>query len=145
MRVILGPRPRATMTRVSSDLSSRYGAPRAWQRPTLIAVSTLLAAAFLGWLAWATWIHATPPVRSELISFDATRAARVSAVVEVRLAEDAEDAECRLRALAQDHSVVGELVFTPVDGRNEQSFRVERQANSVTLLGCTAKGQQRPQ
>jgi hypothetical protein len=48
-----------------------------------------------------------------------------------------------VRALAQDHSVVGEMSFTPQDGDNAVSVRTERIATSVDLVGCTAEGQPR--
>ncbi len=133
------------MTRVSSDLSTRYGAPRTWQRPAVIIVSVLVVAAFLGWLAWAVWFHATPEVRSELGTYTVDSSSQVTVVVDVQLDEGAEDVECRVSALASDHSAVGELVFEPEDGRNERSFRTERLADAVSLVGCTAKGQPRPQ
>ena len=53
-------------------------------------------------------------------------------------------ARCVVRALADDHSVVGEVAFTPVDGRNEVVIRTERRATSADLVGCTAEGQSRP-
>lgn len=126
------------------DLGDRYGR-RASRRPLAITLTVLLAAAFLGWLAWATWFHATPAVRSEFISFKVHDEHRVTAVVDVDLDDEARDAECVLRVLAEDHSVVGELPFEPVDGRNTEEIRTEREATSVTLVGCTAKGQPRPQ
>ena len=65
-----------------------------------------------------------------------------TAVVEVDLDEGA-DASCRVRALAEDHSTVGELAFTPTDGRNEVEVRTERRATTVEWLGCKAPGQPR--
>ena len=53
-------------------------------------------------------------------------------------------ASCTLRAFAEDHTVVGELVFVPEDGRSDQDVRTERRATSVELLGCTAPGQNHP-
>lgn len=126
------------------DLADRYGR-RASRRPLAITLTVLLAAAFLGWLAWATWFHATPEVRSEFISFTVHDEHRVTAVVEVDLDDGARDPECVLRVLAEDHSVVGERAFEPVDGRNTEEIRTEREATSVTLVGCTADGQPRPQ
>ena len=50
-----------------------------------------------------------------------------------------------LRAYAEDHTVVGELSFTPErSGRTDQTVRTERRATSVELMGCTAEGQNRP-
>jgi len=55
-----------------------------------------------------------------------------------------QDASCRVRALAEDKTAVGELAFTPVDGVNEVVIRTERRATSVEKLGCTAPDQPRP-
>jgi hypothetical protein len=132
------------MTGVSTDLSSRYGSAPIRQRQVVIALCVALAAAFLGWVAWAAWFHATPSVTSELVSFRIVDAHEATAVLEVDLEGDAEDVTCRVQALASDHSVVGEQSFSPVDGRNEVSLRTEREATSVSKLGCTAEGQSRP-
>jgi len=133
------------MTGVSTDLSSRYGTAPGRQRQLVVVLCAVLVAAFLGWVAWAAWFHATPSVKSELVSFKVTGPHEATAVIEVDLDDDAEDAKCRVQAVAPDHSVVGELTFTPVDGRNEVSVRTEREATSVAGLGCTAEGQPRPQ
>ena len=132
------------MTGVSTDLSSRYGTAPGRQRQVVVLLCVVLAAAFLGWVAWAAWFQATPSVTSELASFKVVGPHEATAVVEVDLDDDATDAKCRVQAVAADHSVVGELTFTPVDGRNEVSVRTEREATSVAKLGCTAEGQTRP-
>ncbi len=128
---------------MSSDLQSRYGDPRRTRR-TAIVIGIVVAAAFLGWLAWATWDHATPDVSSELGPNQVIDAHTATAVVNVDLGEDAEDVNCQVKALATDHSVVGIIDFEPVDGRNEVTIATERQATAVELVGCTAKGQSRP-
>jgi hypothetical protein len=133
------------MTGVNTDLSSRYGTGPGRQRQVVIVLCVVLAAAFLGWVAWAAWFHATPSVKSELVSFKVVDPHEATAVIEVDLDDDATDPECRVQAIAPDHSVVGELTFVPVDGRNEVSVRTEREATSVAKLGCTAEGQSRPQ
>ena len=130
------------MDLVSADLAERYGTRRTWRRTALVAGASVIAAGFLGWLAWATWFHANPAVESELSTFRIVDQHEAGAVIDVSLADDTE-ASCRVRALAQDHSVVGELSFTPRDGRNTVSVRTERIATSVDLVGCTAKGQPR--
>ena len=53
--------------------------------------------------------------------------------------------DCRLRAYADDHTVVGEMTFAPREGGNTVDVRTERLATSVELVGCTAEGQSRPQ
>lgn len=130
------------MVRVSVDLSDRYGTNRSRGR-LIVVVSVVVVAVFAVWLAWATWFHATPEVTSELGNYSVVDAHRVEAEAHVSL-EDGAEANCKIRALAADHAVVGELNFTPVDGRNELTIRTERKATSVDLVGCTAPGQNRP-
>lgn len=127
----------------TTDLSERYGAPAPWRRPALVTGIALLAAVFVGWVLWAAWSHGTPTVESELAAYDVAGEHAATAVVEVAL-DDGADASCRVRALAEDHSIVGELAFTPTDGRNDVEVRTERRATSVELIGCTTPDQQRP-
>jgi hypothetical protein len=126
-----------------SDLAARYGTPSPLRRRVTVLLVVALAAAALGWLAWTAFFHASPPVESALSSYEIASDNEVTAVVQVSLADDTV-ASCRVRALADDHSTVGELAFEPVDGANRVTVRTERRATSVTLLGCTAPGQPRP-
>ncbi|MEI5672844.1 MULTISPECIES: DUF4307 domain-containing protein [unclassified Nocardioides] len=131
----------------STALAERYGAPAPWRRRVLWAVSAAVAAVFLAWLAWTIADQSTKPVDSDLVSFDVVDEHTATAVVDVRVADDATDVSCLLRAFAEDHSVVGERAFTPEPGdpnRMEESVRTERRATSVEFLGCTAEGQARP-
>ncbi|MDF1603325.1 DUF4307 domain-containing protein [Nocardioides sp. YIM 152315] len=127
-----------------TDLADRYGAPSPRRRQALIGLSVVVAAAFLGWLGWTIWDQSTPDARSDLVGYDVVDEHHAIATVEVRLADDDVEASCTLRAFAEDHSVVGELVFTPTDGTSEQDVRTERRATSVELLGCTTPDQKRP-
>jgi hypothetical protein len=130
----------------STALAERYGAPRPWRRRATWGVSGLLAVVFLGWLAWTIADQSTLPVESDLVSFDVVDEHAASVLVDVRVADDATGVSCLVRAFAEDHSVVGELSFTPAAGgdRTEESVRTERRATSVELIGCTADGQARP-
>jgi hypothetical protein len=128
----------------TTDLGDRYGAPKPWRRAVVIGISVALAGAFLGWLGWTIWEQSTPQVRSNLVGYDVVDEHHTTATVAVRLADDDVEASCTLRAYAEDHSVVGELVFAPDQGQSEQDVRTERRATSVELLGCTAPGQNRP-
>ena len=130
-------------TEPASDLVSRYGDPRRGRQLALV-LGGVVAATFLGWLAWAIWFHATPEVTSTLTTYDVVDAHTATAVLEVSVEGDAEEATCRVQALAADHSVVGVLDFEPVDGRNEVTITTERKATTVERVGCTAKGQSRP-
>lgn len=127
-----------------TDLADRYGAPSPRRRQALVGVCVVLAAAFLGWLGWTIWDQSTPEVRSNLVGYRVVDEHHATATLEVRLADDDVEASCTLRAYAEDHNVVGELVFVPQHGRNEEDVRTERRATSVELLGCTTAGQKRP-
>ena len=129
---------------MTTDLADRYGAPARWRRPATIGLVALLAVIGLTWLAWSAWFHGTPDVRSEVVSFEVTSDHEVAARLDVRLGADDIDATCRLRALAEDKTAVGELAFTPVEGTNEVVIRTERRATTVEKLGCTTDGQPRP-
>ena len=129
---------------VTTDLADRYGAPSRWRRPAAVALAATLAVVGLGWLGWTVWFHTTPDVTSDLVSFDVTSDYETQARLDVRLGEDDVEASCRLRAFAEDHTPVGEVVFTPVGGTNEVVIRTERRATTVEKLGCTADGQPRP-
>jgi hypothetical protein len=130
--------------RVTTDLADRYGAPARWQRPVIIGVAALLAVVGLGWLVWTAWFHSTPEVSSEVITFEVTSDYEIRARVDVRLDDGVQDASCRVRALSEDKTAVGELAFAPVAGTNEVVIRTERRATTVEKLGCTAEGQPRP-
>ena len=128
-----------------TDLADRYGAPSAGRRWTLMAVVVVVVAAFLGWLGWTIWSQSTPEVTSSMSGFHVVDEHSATADVTVKLANEDVHATCTLRAYAADHTVVGELPFTPdASGRSTQTIRTEREATSVELLGCTAPGQNRP-
>lgn len=132
----------------SGHLTDRYGAPSPWRRRTVAAVVAAFVAAFAGWLAWTTWLHSTPQVTSELLSFqvDGQHAATATVAVDVSPGVDGSTARCLLRAYAEDHTTVGEAPFTPTEGsgRYSESVRTERQATSVELVGCTTPDQNTP-
>lgn len=133
---------------ISQDsLQDRYGAAAPWRRRALVGASAALALVFLGWLGWTTWVHATPAVSSALVGYQVVDEHSATARVEVRLEDADVRASCLLRAFAEDHTVVGELSFTPEYGATqpvELAVRTERRATSVSLVGCTAPGEPRP-
>ena len=128
-----------------TDLADRYGAPAPWRRVVLLGTCVVVVAAFLGWLGWTAWAHSTPDVDSEIVGYHVVDEHTAEATVDVRLENPQVVATCTLRAYAEDHTVVGELSFTPESsGRSDRTVRTERRATSVELLGCTTPGQGRP-
>ena len=128
-----------------TDLADRYGARSPRRRWALLAACVVLAAVFLGWLAWVIWDQSNPEVESHLVTYEVVDEHTATAAVQVNLDDPDVHAVCTLRAYAEDHTVVGELTFTPtVSGRTERTVRTERRATSVESVGCTAPGQNRP-
>jgi hypothetical protein len=133
-----------TIDLVDQTLTERYAAPPAWRRPVTIAAVVLLALVGLGWLAWAAYDESTPEVSSQLVTFHVVDAHSVTVQVDVRLTSGARGASCTVEATASDHSIVGELHFTPTSGTNRVTVRTQREATSVDVPGCVAHGQDRP-
>lgn len=134
---------RLTLRFVTIELENRYGAPPQWRRPMTVGLTGLMGVIAMSWLIWTAAFHSTPDVSSELIAFDVTSDDETVATMQVKL-RDGVAATCRVRAYAEDHTSVGELAFTPVDGNNDVVVRTERRATTIEKLGCTAPGQPRP-
>ena len=132
------------MSGVDQTLAERYGAPPTWRRRLTLLGVVVLAVVALGWLAWVVVVQSTPKVESELRGFDVVDAHRATASLDVTIHDASSHPRCTVQALAADHTVVGELVFTPHDGVNDVTVRTEREASAVDVPGCTADGQDRP-
>lgn len=129
-----------------TDLAARYG--RRGKRRWPAYVAGTIAVVLLGWLIWAIWMQSTPKVTSGLVHF--TIPSDVEATAELQVHRSSADvvATCVLRALGEDHGTVGETSFqvtgTTLKLDTTQSVRTIRRAFAVTLVGCTAPGQDRP-
>jgi len=140
------PTPGAPRGSVPAD---RYGSPRVSARRAGV-IGLLVVGLLAGvWLTWVTLAHSSPEVRSQLTGWDVVDDGSVTAILTVTIDPDV-TATCRVRAVAEDHTVVGELGFT-VDGsdfdgtgRIERTVRTERRATAVDDLGCTTPDQSRP-
>ena len=129
---------------MDQTLTERYAAAPAWRRPVTIAAVVVLAAAGLAWLAWAAFVESTPKVSSQLISWQVVEAHSATARVDVSIAGGTTHPVCTVQALASDHTIVGQLRFTPSDGTNVVSVQTSRTATSVDVPGCIADGQDQP-
>jgi hypothetical protein len=128
------------------DLAERYGAPNRARKLLVIAGTVVLAVAGIGWLVWVIAFHGSPQAQSQLLSFDIAGQHAVHARLTVVRSDPDVRARCLLRAVADDHSIVGELDFTvgPAPATSStlsKSVRTERRATTVELLGCVAPGQ----
>ncbi len=133
---------------ISHGLDDRYGTPAPWRRRVLVAACVALAVVFLAWIAWTAWFHATPDVESDLEGFAVDGEHAVTVKVHVQLDDADVHATCLVRAIAEDHTIVGELSFTPEYGARqplELTVRTERRATAIEFVGCTSPGQPRPQ
>jgi hypothetical protein len=130
----------------SRTLADRYGRPAPWRRTAVLVGSGILGLLALTWLAWSTLFHASPEVSSEIVGWEVVDDHAITARIDVVLRGDGEDldATCQVRAIAADHTVVGEASFVPEDGRNEVEVRTERRATAVESVGCTTPDQRRP-
>jgi hypothetical protein len=135
------PKPARPAARTSAPTAASYGRPGGGK--AFLVVGGLIAAVFLVWLAWATWFQANPEVNSQLTGFEINGEHLAVAHIDVKL-DPGVTADCVVKAIASDHSVVGEVHFSPVDGANTVNVRTERAATAVDLVGCTAAGQVRP-
>ncbi len=129
-------------------MSDRYGAASPARRRLVILVSGLVGLVALAWVAWATWFETTPDVQSSLRTFSVVDEHTVKTSVGVHLSDEGVVASCKVRAYGRDHSIVGELNFK-VTGEtgtrpHDVTFRTEREATSVEVVGCTTKDQARP-
>ncbi len=128
---------------LAAELADRYGRPAPWRRTAVVLGSGLVGVLGLTWLAWSTLFHATPDASSELVGWEVVSDNAITARVDVVL-RGSPDATCEVRAIAADHTVVGEASFTPEAGRNEVQVRTERRASAVENVGCTTPDQHRP-
>ena len=134
------------MSRLTPDLTERYGAPSRASR--LLVVTATVAVAVLGlvWLVWVTVFHSTPMVSSKLVSFGVDGEHVATAQFSVVRRNSDVRASCLLRAYADDHSIVGERSVPVTSGPTtrivEAAVRTERRATAVEVVGCTAPGQQ---
>ena len=136
------------MSEVRTDpLAGRYGGQSPRRRRAVIIASGVVGVLALAWLAWAGWSQGTPDVQSNLQSFEVVDTHTSEATVVVDKSKDV-TANCLVRAVGADHSVVGELNFEVTGdsgaSRHDVKVRTEREATSVELVGCTTADQSRP-
>ncbi len=131
-----------------TDLAERYGAPSDNRRRAAVAAVALVAGLGLSWIVWVMLVHGRPLVQSDMVGFETVDDHGVTATFSVVRRDEDVAAACLLRAVAADHSIVGELDVAvgpggPAAQTLERTVRTERTATSVDIVGCTAEGQSR--
>lgn len=135
------------MSTPASSVDQRYGAPSPARRWIVVGIAAVVVVAFGVWLGWTALFHADPSVSSELISWDQVDDHETTAVVRVTYGDEWVEADCTLRAIAEDKVLVGEVSFSPAEGEgpdHEVTISTERRPTAVELVGCTTEGQPRP-
>jgi hypothetical protein len=131
-----------------TDLEQRYRGPSRASRVVALVAVVAMVVSGVGFVGWSVFFHSTPEVSSRLTSFRIVDEHEVNADIEVGRESQFTEASCRLRAIADDHTVVGEVNVPVVDGPVQRALRVpirtERRATSVELVGCTTPDQPRP-
>ena len=131
-----------------TDLAYRYGMPSRTNRLVALVLIGALVVSGIGFLSWTVLFHGSPAVQSRMASWELVSDHEARAVVTVSREEQAVDATCRVTAVAEDHTVVGESTFPVTDGPLQStvavSIRTERRPTAIVLDGCTAPGQTRP-
>ena len=131
-----------------TDLEQRYRGPSRASRVVALVAVVAMVVSGIGFVGWSVFFHSTPEVTSRLTAFRIVDEHEVTADIAVARDSQFTEASCRLRAIADDHTVVGEVSVPVVDGPQERQLRVpirtERRATSVELLGCTTPDSPRP-
>ena len=131
-----------------TDIEQRYRGPSRASRVVALVAVVAMVVSGIGFVGWSVFFHSTPEVSSRLTTFRVVNEHEVTADIEVGRASQFTEASCRLRAIAEDHTVVGEVNVPVVDGPERRALRVpirtERRATSVELVGCTTPDQPRP-
>jgi hypothetical protein len=111
----------------------------------LVGLTSALALVGLGWVAWAAAYQSSPEISSELTSYEVVSDHQATASFRVDRRDTDVRGTCYVRALAEDHSVVGLVTLTVDSGPRSQrlttDIRTERRATSVEVQGCVAPGQ----
>jgi hypothetical protein len=85
--------------------AGRYGAARRARDPRLLALAVLVAAALVGWAAWASFGSSGPAVTGQVSGFDVRGQHLIR--VDLLVTGDPGPVACRVQAQGRDHDVVG--------------------------------------
>jgi hypothetical protein len=124
----------------AAGLPQRYGGARPRSR-TPIVLGTLLALALLAWAIWAGLASGNRPIDATVSSYDVVGTHEIKVKISAQFRNDSVDGTCLVRAIAADHTVVGELNLTADELRAERGswipIRTERRATTAEVVRCS--------
>jgi hypothetical protein len=85
--------------------AGRYGVVRRARQPRLLGLAVLVAAALVGWAAWASFGSSGPAVTGQVSGFDIRGPHLIR--VDLLVTGDPGPVACRVQAQGADHGVVG--------------------------------------
>ena len=85
--------------------AGRYGTVRRARNPRVLAPAVVVAAALVGWAAWASFGSSGPAVSGQVSGFDVRGDHLIR--VELMVTGDPGPVACRVQAQGRDHGVVG--------------------------------------
>lgn len=124
-----------------SDLQQRYGTRSKTRRTTLIVVSSVLAALFLGFLVWVILDQSDPVARVEIASFEVIDDQHVRIRLQAEFRNDEVRGTCLIGTTAESHSPAGDtnLTFDEIRaaGGGWITIKTLERATTVEKKSCT--------
>ena len=120
--------------------SERYGTTRPRRRWVAVTLGSLLAVALLAWAVWAG-SQEESAIDADVTGYRVVNAHEVQVMVTAHFRDADSGGSCLVRAIAEDHTVVGEENLTADELRAAAGewipVRTERRATTATLVRCT--------
>lgn len=124
-----------------SDLQQRYGTTSKTRRRTLIVVSGLVAALFLGFLVWVILDQSDPAARVEVASYEVLDDQHVRIKLEAKFRDSEVEGSCLIATTAESHSPAGDtnLTFDEIRAADGDWIVIKtlERATTVEKKSCT--------
>ena len=124
-----------------SDLQQRYGTTSKARRTTLILVSSVVAALFLGFLVWVIVDQSDPAARVEIAAYEVVDDHQVRIRIQAKFRDDHVQGSCLFGTTAESHSPAGDtnLTFDEIRaaGGDWITIKTLERATTVEKKSCT--------